>query len=85
MMFFAVPVVELMLVALLVEVTLVAVVLVEVHPCNITVGGNLKVVTAGVDDEVFPAFTEFDNPVFPLGPCAENHQEISTLLHSNTE
>ena len=56
MMFFAVPVVELMLVALLIEVTLVAV-LVEVRPCNITVGGVLKLVTAGVDDEVLPALT----------------------------
>ena len=66
-MFFAVPVEELMLlVAPLVEVTMGAV-LVEVRPCNITVGGVLKLVTAGVDDEVLPALTELDKSRISTG------------------
>ena len=66
-MFFAVPVEELMLLVVpLVEVTLGAV-LVEVRPCNITVGGVLKLVTAGVDDEVLPALTELDKSRISTG------------------
>ena len=83
-MFFAVPVVELMLVALLIEVTLVAV-LVEVRPCNITAGDVLKLVTAGVDDEVLPALIEFDKSRISTGLCAENHPEKTELLQSKTE